>query len=578
MLDLLITAIFHENLALTFFLGVCTFLAVSERLETAFGLGLAIIVVQTITIPLNNLIFNGFLVEGAWAWLGLSDVDLTFLKLIAFIGVIAAMVQILEMVLDQFAPVLYRALGIFLPLITVNCAVLGGSDCRLRGHSRASEVQRYACGVARFGKCIFGDRADVTGLFRLCGDRLMIEILFGSALVTVLVLVLTTTVILARAALMPERTATLTVNTHTQIATTTGQKLLSALNDHGVLVPSACAGAGTCGLCRVAITNGGPDSLPIEVARFTRAELRQGLHLACQVVVRGDMDIEVEEDLLGAEAFTCHVASSRQLTPLIREVVLQMPKDMRLHFFAGSFVQITAPPYTLDYASIPVPKHFEGRWKPLRGLYVKSTEDVTRACSVSNRPKDTATGQIVMNIRLALPPPSVVDAPPGIVSSWLFSLQQDDPVLVSGPFGSFRVQPTEREMVFIGGGVGIAPLRAMIFEQLKHVETTRAMSFWYGARNKTELLYTDEIDQLAAQHSNFDWTIALSDPEPADSWTGAIGFVHDVVLEKYLRDHPAPENCGYYLCGPPLMIRAVLAMLDDLGVDADHIFNDDFGV
>ncbi|PJI84367.1 Na+-transporting NADH:ubiquinone oxidoreductase subunit F [Yoonia maricola] len=406
----------------------------------------------------------------------------------------------------------------------------------------------------------------------------MTEILFGSVVVIALVLVLTATVILARAALMPERPATLTVNTHTPIATTTGQKLLSALNTNGILVPSACAGAGTCGLCRVAITNGGPASLPIEVARFTRAELRQGLHLACQVVVRDDMDIEVEEDLLGAEAFTCHVTSSRQLTPLIREVVLQMPPDMRPDFFAGSFVQVTAQPYKLDYTDIAVPERFEDRWTSLRGLSVDSVEDVTRAYSVSNRPEDTAKGQIVMNIRLALPPPSVADAPPGIVSSWLFSLQQGDPVLVSGPFGSFRIQPTEREMVFIGGGVGMAPLRAMIFEQLNQAETKRRMSFWYGARNKTELLYTEEIERLATQHSNFDWTIALSDPEPGDNWSGATGFVHDVALERYLGDHPAPENCEYYLCGPPLMIRAVLAMLDDLGVDADHIFNDDFGV
>lgn len=406
----------------------------------------------------------------------------------------------------------------------------------------------------------------------------MTDILFGSALLITLVLVLTVMVVLARAALMPERPATLTVNTQTRIATTTGQKLLSALNDNGVLVPSACAGAGTCGLCRVAVTNGGPDPLPIETARFTRAELRQGLHLACQVVVRHDMDLEVDEDMMGAEAFTCQVTSTRQLTPLIREVVLQMPQGMRPDFFAGSFVQVTAPPYALDYNSIVVPEHFEQRWQPLRRLSVKSDADVTRAYSISNRPEDIAAGRIVMNIRLALPPPSVVDAPPGIVSSWLFSLQQDAPVLVSGPFGSFRIQDTDREMVFIGGGVGMAPLRAMIFEQLEHVGTARKMSFWYGARNKTELLYTDEFDGLAVQHANFDWTVALSDPEPTDNWSGPQGFVHDVALERYLGDHPAPENCEYYLCGPPLMIQAVLAMLDELGVDPDHIFNDDFGV
>lgn len=406
----------------------------------------------------------------------------------------------------------------------------------------------------------------------------MTEILFGSAVIIVLVLCLTTLVVLARAILMPERTATLTVNTQTKIATNTGQKLLSALNDNSVLIPSACAGAGTCGLCRVAVLKGGPDPLPIERARFTRAELRQGLHLACQVVVRGDMELEVDEDLLGAEAFTCDVISCRQLTPLIREVVLQMPQDMRPDFFAGSFVQITAPPYAFDYARIAVPEHFEEQWEPLRALSVSSTEPVTRAYSISNRPQDTAAGRIVMNIRLALPPPSIAHAPPGIVSSWLFSLQENSPVSVSGPFGSFRIQDTDREMIFIGGGVGMAPLRAMIFEQLEHVGTDRKMSFWYGARNRAELLYTDEFDRLASQHANFDWTVALSDPDPADHWAGAVGFVHDVALERYLGEHAAPEDCEYYLCGPPLMIRAVFSMLDDLGVDPDHIFNDDFGV
>ncbi len=406
----------------------------------------------------------------------------------------------------------------------------------------------------------------------------MTDILFGSGLLIILVLVLTATVMLARATLMPERAATLIVNTQTEIATKTGQKLLSALNDNGVLVPSACAGAGTCGLCQVTITKGGPDSLPTEAAHFTKSELRNGLHLACQVVIRGNMDIDVADDFLGAEAFTCQVISSRQLTPLIREVVLQLPEGLRPDFFAGSFVQITAPPYTLDYANVVVPDHFAERWEPLRHLSVKSAEDVTRAYSVSNRPEDTAAGRIVMNIRLALPPPSVSDAQPGIVSSWLFSLRKNDPVSVSGPFGSFRIQDTEREMVFIGGGVGMAPLRAMIFEQLENVGTKRKMSFWYGARNKTELLYVDEFDALAARHGNFDWTIALSDPDPMDKWTGATGFVHDVALNRYLGDHPAPEDCEYYLCGPPLMIQAVLAMLDDLGVDEDSIFNDDFGV
>jgi Na+-transporting NADH:ubiquinone oxidoreductase subunit F len=406
----------------------------------------------------------------------------------------------------------------------------------------------------------------------------MTDILFGSAFLITLVLVLTVLVMVARSVLMPQRPATLRVNDQTAIATTTGQKLLSALNDNGILIPSACAGAGTCGLCRVKVIEGGPDSLPIEAARFTKAELRDGVHLACQVVLRGDMAVEVSDDLMHAETFACQVISTRQLTPLIREIVLQMPDDTRPEVSAGSFVQVTAPPFALDYTDIDVPPVYDTQWQSLRSLSVQSREDVTRAYSVSNRPRDTGSGHLVLNIRLALPPPSVADAPPGIVSSWLFSLKEADTVPVSGPFGSFQVQDTGREMVFIGGGVGMAPLRAMIYEQLKLVGTDRNMTFWYGARSTSELLYTEEFDALAAQHRNFDWTVALSDPQPSDNWAGAVGFVHTVALEQYLRDHPEPENCEYYLCGPPLMIRAVLSMLDDLGVDADSIFNDDFGV
>lgn len=406
----------------------------------------------------------------------------------------------------------------------------------------------------------------------------MTEIVFGSLFLITLVLALTGLVIAARSFLMPERGATLTINGQTTIKTTTGHKLLTALQDNGVLIPSACAGAGTCGLCRVRVTDGSPESLPIEAARFTRAELQDGMHLACQVVLRGDMDIEVDADQLGAESFDLVVASARQLTPLIREIVLQMPEGKKMDIFAGSFLQITAPPFSLSFDDIDVPEAFHDEWQSLRALFVSTDVDVTRAYSVSNRPEDTAAGRLVFNIRLALPPPSVPEAAPGIVSSWLFSLRAGDPVQVSGPFGSFRAQKTEREMVFIGGGVGMAPLRAMIFEQLERFGTRRKMSFWYGARSKADLFYEAEIDALAARHPNFEWTVALSDPEPGDGWSGAVGFVHTVALQRYLEGHPAPENCEYYLCGPPLMIRAVLSMLDDLGVDADNIFNDDFGV
>ena len=406
----------------------------------------------------------------------------------------------------------------------------------------------------------------------------MTEILIGSFLLIALILLLTVLVIAARVLLIPDRPVTVTVNGQTRIDTRSGQKLLTALHDNGILIPSSCAAAGTCGLCRVRIPDNGPDTLPVEAARFSRAELRDGMHLACQVVLREDLALEVEDELIGAESMVLTVASARQLTPLIREIVLQMPEGDHLDIHAGSFLQITAPAFSLDFADIDVPPDFETHWQSLRQLSLTTKSETTRAYSVANRPEDTAAGRLVLNIRLALPPPSIADAPPGIVSSWLFNLKEGDSVDTSGPFGTFRVQETDREMVFIGGGVGMAPLRAMICEQLENQQDTRKITFWYGARSKADLYYADELDDLAALHKRFDWTVAMSDPQPEDGWTGQVGFVHAVAFDRYLKDHPAPENCEYYLCGPPMMIRAVMAMLDDLGVDEDQIFNDDFGV
>ncbi|MEM5470176.1 NADH:ubiquinone reductase (Na(+)-transporting) subunit F [Hoeflea sp. AS60] len=406
----------------------------------------------------------------------------------------------------------------------------------------------------------------------------MTEIVLGIVLLTVIVLLLAITVMFVRSILSPSRPAVLTLNGSTRFDTSTGLKLLAALNDNGILVPSACAGAGTCGLCRVKIVEGGAAPLPTEAARLTKADLQDHVHLACQVVIRGDMEVEVDTDLMSAESFVCTVESMRALTPLIREIVLSQPDGMKADIEAGSFVQITAPPFEQNYADIDVPEAHTSVWQNLRALKVSSPAPVTRAYSVSNRPKDTETGRIVLNIRLALPPPSVPDAMAGVVSSWLFSLKPGDRVDTSGPFGSFRAKPGEAEMIFIGGGVGMAPLRAIIFDQLERIGAKRRISYWYGARNKADLLYQNEFDTLAEKHPNFNWTVALSDPRPEDEWQGSVGFVHMVAWENYLKDHSAPEACEYYLCGPPLMIRAVLAMLDDAGVDKSHIFTDDFGV
>lgn len=406
----------------------------------------------------------------------------------------------------------------------------------------------------------------------------MTGLILGVVVLIIITLALTTFVILARRVMMPSRPAIVTVNDTNRITTQTGRKLLTALNDNGVLIPSACAGAGTCGLCRVQIVGDAPPPMPVEAARLSPAEVRDGIHLACQVTLRGDISVHVPDDLLGAEAYSARVASVTVLTPLIREIVLDLPPGKAEHLFAGAFIQITAPPFSLSYDQLSVPDRFAYTWEPLRALAVLTSEPVTRAYSIANRPADTSAGRVVLNIRLALPPPRVADAPPGIVSSWLFSVKPGDAVSIAGPFGTFRVQDTDRELIFLGGGVGMAPLRAMIFEVIERQNSPRKASFWYGARSRDDLFYVDELDALAADHENFNWTVALSDPDPEGTWTGENGFIHTVVWEQYLRDHPNPQDCEFYLCGPPMMIAAVLKMLDDLGVEPEQIFNDDFGV
>lgn len=406
----------------------------------------------------------------------------------------------------------------------------------------------------------------------------MTEILIASLLLIALVLALSALVAAARAVLVASGPVTVVVNGRLRIATRAGGTLLDGLNGNGVMIPSACAGAGTCGLCRVIVAAGGGDPLATETGRFTRAELAAGTRLACQVRLRGDVAVEVPDALIGAEPVTCRVAAARFLTPLIREVVLSFPEHARPEIPAGAYLQITAPPHRLSYDDIDVPPEHAPAWTAIRPLAGGSDEPVNRAYSVANRPADNMAGRAVLNIRLALPPPDVPEAPPGIVSGWLFSVGEGDEIEVSGPFGSFRARETGREMVLIGGGVGMAPLRAIVFDQLERVGADRRISFWYGARSRRELFYVEEFEDLARRHPNFTMTVALSDPGEADAWDGPTGFIHSVVWKDYLRDHPAPEDCEYYLCGPPLMVRAVLAMLDDAGVDPASIFNDDFGI
>ncbi len=396
------------------------------------------------------------------------------------------------------------------------------------------------------------------------------EILVAAGFAVLLIIALAALLQLARAVLLPSRPVTITLNGDRPLTTLTNLRLLEALNANGIAVPSACAGAGSCGLCRVKVTGAG-EPLPTELALLSRAELKDNVRLACQVVLRGPLAVTVPDDILNVARFDCTMISSVSLTPLIKEIVLAPPPDMALAIRPGGFIQVTAPPYRLDFADIALAAPHAAHWERLglRRLAVNSTEPVTRAYSVANRPQDQ--GRIVLNIRLAEPPPARPDVMPGIVSSYLFGLAAGSSVAISGPYGHFGATETDKEMVFIGGGVGMAPLRAIIHDQLDARRSGRKISFWYGARSRSELYYADQFEDLARRHANFRWEPALSEPGAADGWDGRTGFIHDVVLRAYLRDRE------YYLCGPPLMIGAVYAMLDACGVERTAIFNDDFG-
>lgn len=405
----------------------------------------------------------------------------------------------------------------------------------------------------------------------------MSEVLLSTLLLTAIVLALTIAVMAARAVLAPSHPVEITVNGTTAFKGNTGDKLLPILQSGGLAIPSPCGGRGTCGLCRVRLPDEAHEPGPSERARLSGAELRQGVRLACQTVVRGPLAVAVPEELLSVETLTCTVVSNTMLAPLISEIVLDLPKGAAFDARPGAFVQVSAPPYGLDFARIEVAPEYEEIWTRLgwRALRVQSAVPVTRAYSLANTPADA--GKIVLTIRLAVPPPGGTGIPPGIVSSYLFGLSPGESLAVSGPYGDFGARETAREMVFIGGGVGMAPLRAIIHDQLDRVGTDRRLSYWYGARGRTDAFYVDEFRDLEARHANFSFHLALSDPDPDEPKGTARGFIHEAVFQGYLRDHPAPEECEYYLCGPPLMIQAVRAMLDNLGVEDEMIHFDDFG-
>ncbi len=406
----------------------------------------------------------------------------------------------------------------------------------------------------------------------------MSEVLIASGIIVVLIMALATVLLFLRAQLFPAEVIDVRVNQTFHVGGKRGEKLLEALHNGGIHIPAACGGKGTCGLCRVKVTGGGAgEPQATERGMLSPAERRAHVRLACQTSLRGDCAVEVPDEVLSAGGgFECTVASSRMLAPLIREVVVTLPEDRSSGFRAGDFMQITAPAYRLDFADLEVPERFEEAWviAGWRDMKAESEKSVTRAYSLASRPEDQ--GVAVFNIRLAVPPAGQEnEIPPGVVSSYLFSLKPGDELQLSGPFGEFHVQPTEKEMVFVGGGVGMAPLRAMIHQELGR-GTTRRIRYFYGARSASDLFYEEEFRALAEAYPNFGWVPALSDPAPGDRWTGARGFVHDV-LRAEMSAHPEPEECEYYLCGPPVMVSAVVATLLRLGVERSSIYYDDFG-
>lgn len=404
------------------------------------------------------------------------------------------------------------------------------------------------------------------------------EVLLGVGLFTAIILSLVLVILVARNYLVASGEVDVTVNEDRHLHMPVGVKLMQGLADADLFVASACGGGGTCGQCKVRVLSGGGAILPTETSLINKREAAQHYRLSCQVTVKQDMEIRVPDEVFGVRRIECTVTSNQNVASFIKELVLALPEGEELDFKAGGYIQIECPPHDLSYRDFDIDERFRDEWDRYKLWRYEShvTETVTRAYSMANFPLEK--GIVKLNVRIATPPPGSDDSvPPGIMSSYIFSLKPGDKVMISGPYGEFFARETDNEMVFIGGGAGMAPMRAHIFDQLLRRHSGRKMSFWYGARSLKEVFYREEFDKLAAEHPNFEWHLALSEPQPEDHWTGLTGFVHRVVFNEYLKDHEAPEDCEYYLCGPPMMNSAVLKMLDDLGVARENILLDDFG-
>ena len=408
----------------------------------------------------------------------------------------------------------------------------------------------------------------------------MTTVILGVGMFTFTIVSLVGLLMLARRQLVATGDVTITINGESEKAlrTSAGGTLLGTLAANRVFIPSACGGKGSCGVCTVTVVGGGGAILPTELSHISRGAVREGVRLSCQVKVKQDMAIELPPEVFSVREWRCTVRSNDNVATFIKELVLELPEGESVPFRAGGYIQIEAPPGTVRYADFDIDEEYRPDWDKFNlWRYVSTVEEpVIRAYSMANYPEERDV--IMLNVRVASPPPRAPDdTPPGKMSSYIFGLKPGDGVTISGPFGEFFAKETAAEMLFIGGGAGMAPMRSHIFDQFRRLSSTRKVSYWYGARSLREAFYIDDFDTIAREHDNFEWHLALSEPLSEDSWTGYTGFIHQVVHDSYLKTHPAPEDIEYYLCGPPMMLKACMDMLDALGVERENILYDDFG-
>ncbi|MEM7474455.1 MAG: NADH:ubiquinone reductase (Na(+)-transporting) subunit F [Planctomycetota bacterium] len=407
---------------------------------------------------------------------------------------------------------------------------------------------------------------------------LLFEIPAGVFVFTIVVIALVIIILLAKLAFVPSGDVELEINETKKISVPAGGKLLGALSEEGIFVSSACGGGGTCAQCIVKVLDGGGEILETEKSHINNKEAKDGLRLSCQVAVKQDMKIEVPPEVFETKKWECTVRSNRNVATFIKELVLELPEGEQVDFKSGGYIQIECPPHTVHYKDFKIEEEFHEDWDAFDvWRYVsKVDEPVVRAYSMANYPGEK--GIIMLNVRVASPHPRAPEGtPPGKMSSYIFGLEPGDKVTISGPYGEFFIKDTQNEMVYIGGGAGMAPLRSHIFELFKNRKTDRKVSYWYGGRSSRELFYIDHFRGIEEDFPNFKFNIALSEPKEEDNWDGYVGFIHQVVQENYLDSHSAPEDIEYYLCGPPMMNSAVFKMLDDLGVEPENIAFDDFG-